>query len=43
MEYTLSAKNYQEAADLFNAESNYTSDYHKCLLKVAELKTLNPD
>lgn len=42
-ELTLAAKSYQEAADLFSAENDNTSNYNTMLLKVAELNTLKAD
>lgn len=36
-EFTLALKHYQEAADLFYAENDSSSDYNNTRLKVAEL------
>jgi len=36
-EYTLACRYYQEAADLFYAENDRTSDYNNMRLKFAEL------
>ena len=41
-EYTLAAKYYQEASDLYYAESDRLSDYNNMRLKVAELGVQQP-
>lgn len=42
-EYTLAIKFYTEAADLFYAEHDYSSEYNNTKLKVAELSINLPD
>lgn len=42
-EFTLAIKYYGEAADLFDSDGNYQSEFNNCKLKVAEISINIPD